>query len=187
MGKGAGSAPLPLSNKKRSESIVLRMGFEDQRHDERKDHGGGNARACRGKRAGKRLKQTLLRAAHRAVGKQISESGNGNRRARARKFDKRLIKPQRRKHDPRQHKGDENFSRREVGEIDDHLRNRTDQPADRKRFYKQSQYFEVFHNMYPPKRITVPARRRAQCTEYFRPVPKRPLKATRPSRRREFF
>ena len=72
-------------------SVIFGMRFEYQRHDKGKDDGCRNAGARCRQRARKRLKQSLLRAAHRAVRKQIPESRNGHGCASTRKFHKRLI------------------------------------------------------------------------------------------------
>ncbi len=121
------------------------MRFEDERHEGGKDDGRRNTRTRRRERASERLKNALLCPLHRAVCKQISKARNGHGRARARPFYEGLVQPERRQRNARQHEDDEDLPRREVGEIDDELRNCTDEPAYGKRLYKHQQNVNVFH------------------------------------------
>lgn len=113
--------------------IIFCMRFEDERHDKREDDRRRNARARRRKRTRERLEQSLLRAAHCAVGKQIPEPRNGNGRPRSRELDQGLIRPERGERDSRKHEHDEDLSRCEVGKIDDKLCDGADEPAHCKR------------------------------------------------------
>ncbi len=109
------------------------MRFEDERHDKRKDDRRRYARARRRKRTRERFEQSFLCASHRAVGKEVPESRNGNGRPCPRKLNQGLISAERRKRNPRKHEHDENFSRSEIGEIDNELCNRADESAHCKR------------------------------------------------------
>ena len=118
------------------------MRFEYQRHDKGKDDSCRNARAGCRQCTRERLKQPLLRTAHRAVGKQIAEARNRHRCACAGKLHKRLIDAERRQHDSAQHKQYENLARSQIGKIDDELRKCAYQPSYRKRLYKRQNYFK---------------------------------------------
>ena len=112
-------------------SVVLGVRLEEERHQEGEYDGSGYSRARRRKRTRERPEEAALRPLHRAVCKQIPEPADGDRRPSARKLDERLIEAEGGQYDAREHKDDEDLAGSQVGEIDDHLRRRADEPSHR--------------------------------------------------------
>ena len=103
-------------------SVPLGSRLEYQRHNKREHNRGGYACAGGGQTSRYRIKEALLRPLYRAVCKQVAEARNWYGRARSRKIDEGLIYADCSQHYARKHKVDENFARRQIGEVDDNLR-----------------------------------------------------------------
>lgn len=137
------------SGRGKPSSIILCMRLEEERHDEGEDDSRRNTRARRRKRPRKRLEEPLLRPLHRPAREEIAEPRDGHGGARARKLHKGLVEPERRERNAREHEHDEDLPRREIGEVDDDLRDQTDEPADRERLYEHENDFEKLHSYVP--------------------------------------